>query len=172
MKKTKPEPRSCPECGEKVGLSADSVRVHLRLKHPACALVRAAGDVGSGGGSWAEPPSPGASSTSSFHLPSPQMRRQPAPQAGAGEQPQAAGKPQAAGQLEPGPQLAALRTRPAEHAAADAEAEAVLPSSPASMAAVLLAEAGIPSLVQDLGSDVAEFLVLAASAQPTSPPRM
>ena len=42
MKKTKPEPRACPECGEKVGLSAESVRVHLRLKHPASALARCA----------------------------------------------------------------------------------------------------------------------------------
>ena len=40
MKKTKPEPRCCPECGERVGLSADSVRVHIRLKHPASALAR------------------------------------------------------------------------------------------------------------------------------------
>lgn len=35
VKKTKPEPKKCPDCGEKVGLSAESVRVHLRLKHPA-----------------------------------------------------------------------------------------------------------------------------------------
>ena len=40
MKKTKPEPRCCPECGERVGLSAESVRVHIRLKHPASALAR------------------------------------------------------------------------------------------------------------------------------------
>lgn len=43
MKKTKPEPRSCPVCGDKVGLSADSVRVHLRLKHPGALLARRAG---------------------------------------------------------------------------------------------------------------------------------
>ena len=33
VRRTKPEPRLCPECGEKVGLSEQSVRVHLRLKH-------------------------------------------------------------------------------------------------------------------------------------------
>jgi len=34
VKKTKPAPRKCPECGDVIGLSAESVRVHLRLKHP------------------------------------------------------------------------------------------------------------------------------------------
>jgi atypical dual specificity phosphatase len=34
IKKTKPAPRKCPECGDVIGLSAESVRVHLRLKHP------------------------------------------------------------------------------------------------------------------------------------------
>ena len=34
VKKTKPEPKCCPECGDRIGLSMDSVRVHLRLKHP------------------------------------------------------------------------------------------------------------------------------------------
>lgn len=33
VRKTKPELRCCPECGARVGLSAESVRVHLRLKH-------------------------------------------------------------------------------------------------------------------------------------------
>ncbi|KAI3425893.1 hypothetical protein D9Q98_007866 [Chlorella vulgaris] len=49
MKKTKPEPRVCPECGEKVGLSADSVRVHIRFKHPASALARSLQDCAEGG---------------------------------------------------------------------------------------------------------------------------
>ena len=40
MKKTKPEPRSCPECGERVGLSAAAVRVHIKLKHPGSLLAR------------------------------------------------------------------------------------------------------------------------------------
>jgi hypothetical protein len=34
VRKTKPEPKLCPLCGDKVGLSAESVRVHIRLKHP------------------------------------------------------------------------------------------------------------------------------------------
>ena len=34
VKSKKPEPKRCPECGDKIGLSAESVRVHLRLKHP------------------------------------------------------------------------------------------------------------------------------------------
>jgi len=34
VKKTKPEPKKCPECGDKVGLSVESVWVHLKLKHP------------------------------------------------------------------------------------------------------------------------------------------
>lgn len=34
MRKTKPDPRVCPLCGDKVGLSVESVRVHVRLKHP------------------------------------------------------------------------------------------------------------------------------------------
>jgi predicted protein tyrosine phosphatase len=34
VKKTKPAPRKCPECGDTIGLSAESVKVHLRLKHP------------------------------------------------------------------------------------------------------------------------------------------
>ncbi|KAL4436854.1 hypothetical protein ABPG75_003993 [Micractinium tetrahymenae] len=55
MKKTKPEPRSCPVCGEKVGLSADSVRVHLRLKHPGAVLARLGNDGSQdGSGNWAE----------------------------------------------------------------------------------------------------------------------
>ena len=33
VRKTKPELKSCPECGARVGLSAESVRVHLKLKH-------------------------------------------------------------------------------------------------------------------------------------------
>eukprot|EP00887_Chlorella_sp_A99_P007916 scaffold12.g7916.t1 len=33
VRKTKPELKTCPECGARVGLSAESVRVHLRLKH-------------------------------------------------------------------------------------------------------------------------------------------
>ncbi len=37
VKKTKPAPRKCPECGDTIGLSAESVRVHLRLKHPTAA---------------------------------------------------------------------------------------------------------------------------------------
>jgi hypothetical protein len=54
MKKTKPEPRSCPECGERVGLSAAAVRVHIKLKHPGSLLARwvggGAGRVGGQGG--------------------------------------------------------------------------------------------------------------------------
>jgi predicted protein tyrosine phosphatase len=34
VKRTKPESRVCPECGDKVGLSEQSLQVHLRLKHP------------------------------------------------------------------------------------------------------------------------------------------
>lgn len=34
VKRTKPEPKQCPECGEKVGLSEQSLTVHLKLKHP------------------------------------------------------------------------------------------------------------------------------------------
>lgn len=34
VKKTKPEPKKCPECGHSIGLSAESVRVHIKLKHP------------------------------------------------------------------------------------------------------------------------------------------
>jgi atypical dual specificity phosphatase len=34
VKNKKPAPKCCPECGEVVGLSAQSVRLHLRLKHP------------------------------------------------------------------------------------------------------------------------------------------
>jgi atypical dual specificity phosphatase len=33
VRRTKPEPRACPECGAVVGLSAESVAVHMRLKH-------------------------------------------------------------------------------------------------------------------------------------------
>ncbi|PSC74445.1 MAP kinase phosphatase with leucine-rich repeats 3 [Micractinium conductrix] len=57
MKKTKPEPRSCPVCSERVGLSADSVRVHLRLKHPGVVLARSGrvGSIaGSDSGGWSE----------------------------------------------------------------------------------------------------------------------
>ncbi len=38
-KKTKPEPRMCPECGERVGLSMHSLRYHLRAKHPQCSAT-------------------------------------------------------------------------------------------------------------------------------------
>ena len=33
VKKTKPEPKKCPECGHCIGLSAESVRLHIKLKH-------------------------------------------------------------------------------------------------------------------------------------------
>jgi atypical dual specificity phosphatase len=33
VKKTKPEPRVCPVCGDKVGISLQSLSVHLRTKH-------------------------------------------------------------------------------------------------------------------------------------------
>mmetsp|Transcript_42778 Transcript_42778/g.68831 ORF Transcript_42778/g.68831 Transcript_42778/m.68831 type:complete len:84 (+) Transcript_42778:104-355(+) len=33
-KSTRPEPRSCPKCGAKCGLSAESVRVHIKKLHP------------------------------------------------------------------------------------------------------------------------------------------
>lgn len=33
-KSTKPEPRCCPKCGAKCGLSAQSVRVHIKKAHP------------------------------------------------------------------------------------------------------------------------------------------
>lgn len=32
-KKTKPEPRMCPVCGENVGISLQSLAVHVRIKH-------------------------------------------------------------------------------------------------------------------------------------------
>ncbi|KDD73181.1 hypothetical protein H632_c2452p0, partial [Helicosporidium sp. ATCC 50920] len=35
VRKTKPAMRRCPECRESVGISAESVLVHLRTKHPA-----------------------------------------------------------------------------------------------------------------------------------------
>jgi hypothetical protein len=41
LKRTKPEPRVCPECGEKVGLSEQSLKVHLKLKHLHSALSAA-----------------------------------------------------------------------------------------------------------------------------------
>ncbi len=59
VKKTKPAPRKCPECGDTIGLSAESVRVHLRLKHPSkahayCVNIAEKGSekssVGGGGG--------------------------------------------------------------------------------------------------------------------------
>lgn len=34
MRRTKPELKVCPLCEEKVGLSAESVKIHTRLKHP------------------------------------------------------------------------------------------------------------------------------------------
>jgi protein-tyrosine phosphatase len=33
-KSTRPEPRSCPKCDAKCGLSAESVRVHIKKNHP------------------------------------------------------------------------------------------------------------------------------------------
>ena len=33
LKKTKPEPRICPVCGDKVGISLQSLAVHIRTKH-------------------------------------------------------------------------------------------------------------------------------------------
>ena len=33
LKKTKPEPRICPVCGDKVGISLQSLSVHVRTKH-------------------------------------------------------------------------------------------------------------------------------------------
>lgn len=33
VKKTKPEPRMCPVCSEKVGISLQSLSVHIRTKH-------------------------------------------------------------------------------------------------------------------------------------------
>jgi hypothetical protein len=42
VKKTKPAPKMCPECNDVVGLSNESVRLHLRLKHPARAHVHLA----------------------------------------------------------------------------------------------------------------------------------
>lgn len=41
LKRTKPELKMCPECGEKVGLSEQSLKVHLKLKHPHSALSAA-----------------------------------------------------------------------------------------------------------------------------------
>ena len=37
VKRTKPEPRTCPQCGVVVGLSQQSLLVHLRTKHTAAA---------------------------------------------------------------------------------------------------------------------------------------
>lgn len=37
VKRTKPEPRTCPQCGVVAGLSQQSLLVHLRTKHPAAA---------------------------------------------------------------------------------------------------------------------------------------
>jgi predicted protein tyrosine phosphatase len=50
VKKTKPEPKRCPECGEKIGLSAESVRVHIRLKHPSKAAALLSSPVKGGAG--------------------------------------------------------------------------------------------------------------------------
>ena len=33
LKKTKPEPRVCPVCSDKVGISLQSLSVHIRTKH-------------------------------------------------------------------------------------------------------------------------------------------
>lgn len=33
VKKTKPDPRICPVCGDKIGISLQSLHVHIRTKH-------------------------------------------------------------------------------------------------------------------------------------------
>ena len=37
VKRTKPEPRTCPQCGVVAGLSQQSLLVHMRTKHPGAA---------------------------------------------------------------------------------------------------------------------------------------
>ncbi|KAL4432560.1 hypothetical protein ABPG77_000497 [Micractinium sp. CCAP 211/92] len=184
MKKTKPEPRSCPVCGDKVGLSADSVRVHLRLKHPGALLARS-GQSGSqdGSGSWAELlDSPAGSSPRSLGMQmSPRSGGMPAsPRPSALQQQQQQQQPAAASPAFPGgfdhnepltmpaapPNgVAAIRTSRQQGAALTSSAEAAaaaLPDSPP-MAAVLQAAGTVADLVEEgqlIGADsgVEEFL--------------
>ena len=54
LKKTKPEPRVCPVCSDKVGISLQSLTVHIRTKStatstqstsPCCAAATARNDA-------------------------------------------------------------------------------------------------------------------------------
>ncbi|KAG7668281.1 hypothetical protein Ndes2526B_g00995 [Nannochloris sp. 'desiccata'] len=76
VKKTKPAPRKCPECGDTIGLSAESVRVHLRLKHPSkahayypTAADKSLGTLGGGGSTTQGTVSTAHTSYSSFASP-------------------------------------------------------------------------------------------------------
>ena len=75
VKKTKPAPRKCPECGDTIGLSAESVRVHLRLKHPGKAHAYLKSNVdnksSSFGGNGSTPGGMSTTSTSYSSLASP-----------------------------------------------------------------------------------------------------
>ena len=81
VRNTKPEPKICPLCGEKVGLSAESVRVHIRLKHPEAYAELAGSEVSSPSG-FSMVGSSGFSSPTAMGMQPLQLR----PQQGQGEQ--------------------------------------------------------------------------------------